>query len=113
MDIREIVAGVTSSGMLGQAANQAGLNQDQAQDALHGVLEHFTNGGSMEGVAEVVAAKAGISQDQIQAFLPQVLPMLQAHSENAGEGVQSVIGGVLKSLTSGGGLGDLAKGLFR
>ena len=113
MDIREIVAGVSSSGMLGQAASQAGINQDQAQDALHGVLEHFTNGGSLEGAAEAVAAKAGISQDQVQAFLPQVLPMLQAHSDNAGEGVQSVIGGVISSLTSGGGLAGLAKGLFR
>jgi hypothetical protein len=112
MDIREIVAGIGSSGLLGQAAGQAGLSPGQAQDALHGVLEHFTNGGSLEQVAEAVAGRAGISQDQVQAFLPQVLPLLQAHSENANEGVQSVLGGVINSMTSSGGLAGLAKGLF-
>lgn len=111
MDIREIVSGISSSGALESAASQAGLDPSQAQDALHGVLEHFTNGGSVEEVADAVAAKAGISQDQVNAFLPQVLPLLQGHAENAEEGVQSVLSGVMGSL-SGGGLGGLAKGLF-
>lgn len=115
MDIREIVAGIGSTGALGQAADQAGLDPGQAQDALHGVLEHFSNGGSIESVAESVAGRCGISPDQVQAFLPQVLPMLQAHSDNASEGVQSMLGGVISSLSGGGGLGGLgglAKGLF-
>jgi hypothetical protein len=38
--------------------------------------------------------------------------MLQAHSENAGEGVQSMLGGIMNSMGGGGGLGGLAKGLF-
>ena len=111
MDIREIVAGIASSGALGDAANQAGLDPNQAQNALHGVLEHFGGGGSLEGVAEAVAAKAGISQVQVQAFLPQVLPLLQGHAANANEGLQGVLGGLINSV-SGGGLGGLAKGLF-
>ena len=115
MDIREIVAGIGSTGALGQAADQAGLDPSQAQDALHGVLEHFNNGGSLESVAESVAGRCGISPDQVQAFLPQVLPMLQAHSQNADEGVQSMLGGIMNSMGGGGalgGLGGLAKGLF-
>ena len=114
MDIREIVSGIASSGALGNAAAQAGLDPSQAQNALHGVLEHFNGGGSLEGLAESVAARAGISQDQVQAFLPQVLPMLQGHAENADEGVQSVLGGIMSSMLGGGGggLAGLAKGLF-
>jgi hypothetical protein len=112
MDIQEIVAGIGSSDALNTAASQAGLDPTQAQAALHGVLEHFTNGGSLEGLAETVAGRAGISADQVQAFLPQVLPLLQGHSENASEGVQSVLGGVISSLSGGGGLAGLAKGLF-
>jgi len=114
MDIREIIAGISSTGALGQAGAQAGLEPGQAQDALHGILEHFTNGGSLEGVAEAAAAKAGISPAQVQAFLPQVLPMLQAHSANASAGVQSVLGGIMNSMSGGGagGLAGMAKGLF-
>jgi hypothetical protein len=112
LDIREIVAGIGSSGLLEQAAGQAGLSPDEAQNALHGVLEHFTNGGSLEQVAEAVAGRAGVSPAQVQAFLPQVLPLLQAHSQNANEGVQSVLGGVISSLAGSGGLASLARGLF-
>ena len=89
-----------------------GLDPSQAQDALHGLLEHFDGGGSLDGLAESVAAKAGISQDQVQAFLPQVLPLLQGHAENADEGLQSVLGGIMNSMSAAGGVGGLAKGLF-
>jgi len=63
-------------------------------------------------VADAVAGRTGISPEQVQAFLPQVLPLLQAHSDNASEGVQSVLGGVISSMSGGGGLAGLAKGLF-
>jgi hypothetical protein len=112
MDIQEIVSGIASSGALGDAASQAGLEPGQAQDALHGMLEHFNNGGSLEGAAEAVAARAGITPEQVQAFLPQVLPLLQGHAANANEGVQSILGGVISSLSAGGGPSGLAKGLF-
>lgn len=111
MDIGEIVAGIGSTDALSQAASQAGLDSSKAQEALHGILEHFTNGGSLENVAESVASRCDIAPEQVQAFLPQVLPMLQSHSENASEGVQGMLGGIMNSL-SGGGLGGLAKGLF-
>ncbi|MEJ0064360.1 MAG: hypothetical protein WDM85_02215 [Caulobacteraceae bacterium] len=96
MDIQEIVAGIGSTDALNQAADQAGLDPGQAQDALHGVLEHFTNGGSLEDVAESVAGRCGIAPDQVQAFLPQVLPLLQGslrkrfgrRPERAGRGDQ-------------------------
>ena len=91
MDIQEIVAGISSSGMLGQAASDAGINQDQRRTPCACWSTSLTaiagRGGERRG------DPVDISQDQVQAFLPQVLPMLQAHSENAGEGVQSVIGG--------------------
>jgi hypothetical protein len=114
MDIQEIVAGISASGALGNAAQSAGLQTGQARDVLHGVLSHFDGGGALETLAESVAAKAGISQTQVQAFLPQVLPLLQQHSANASEGVQGVIGGFINSMSGGGGsgVGGIVKGLF-
>ncbi len=123
MDIQEVVSGIASGGALNEAASRVGIDPDQAESILHGVLEHVTGTGSAEGVAEAVAAKVGISPDQVQAFLPQIMPLLEGHSENAQAAVQGVLGGITQSLggflgqsgsaeSASGGLLGLAKGLF-
>ena len=98
MDIQEIAAGIGSGQALQDVAGKLGLSPDQAQTALHGVLEHVSNGGPMEGMAEGVAARAGISPEQVQQFLPSVMGLLQGHSENASEGVQTALSGIMGSL---------------
>jgi hypothetical protein len=101
MDLRELLSGLRGSSALNQAADQAGLDPDQAHDAMHGIVEHMTQGGAAEEVASVVAAKVGVSPDQVQALLPQVLPLLQGHAEGeAGEagglgGLLGKLGGLL------------------
>ncbi len=98
MDIQEIVAGIGSSDALKGVANQIGLSPDQAQGALQGVIEHVTAGQPLEGLVEAVAAKTGIDPDQVQQLLPSVMGLLQGHAENASEGVQGMLGGLMGSL---------------
>ena len=98
MDIQEIVSGIGSSGALQGIAQQIGLSPDQAQDALHGVIEHVTAGNPLEGMVEGVAARVGIQPEQVQQLLPNVLPLLQGHADNASEGVQGMLGGLVGSL---------------
>jgi hypothetical protein len=98
MDIQEIAAGIGSSDALKGAASKAGLSADQAQAALQGVLEHVTAGNPVEGMVEEIAAKVGVGPEQVQQFLPNVMGLLQGHAENASEGVQGMIGGLLGSL---------------
>ena len=90
MDIGEIVWGITLEPRTGNPAAQAGLGPEPARSALGGVPEHCNGGGSLEGLAETVGER-GSGQNQVQAFVPQVLPMLQGHAENSDEGVQSVL----------------------
>jgi hypothetical protein len=126
MDIQEIVAGIGSSDALKGVANRIGMSPDQAQGALQGVIEHVTAGQPLEGMVEGVAARTGVSPDLVQQLLPNVMGLLQGHSENASEGVQGMLGGLMESLHSspaaslleqgegqaGGGLSGLIGGLF-
>lgn len=98
MDIQEIAAGIGSSQALQDVAGKLGISTDQAQNALQGVLQHLDGGGSVENIAETVAAKAGIDPAQVQQFLPSVLGLLQGHAENANEGVQGALTGIMGSL---------------
>jgi hypothetical protein len=98
MDIQEIAAGIGSSEALAQIAGKIGIDPAQAQTALQGILEHVTSGGQLEGVAEAVAAKAGIDPAQVQQFLPSVMGLVQGHADNASEGVQGMLGGLISSL---------------
>ena len=98
MDIQEIVAGIGSSDALGEAASKAGVDPGQAQGILQGVLEHVTGGGDIEGMAEAVAGKVGVDPSQVQQFLPSVMGLLQGHAENANEGVQGMLGGLIGSM---------------
>jgi len=126
MDIQEIVAGIGSSDALKEVASRIGLNPDQAQVALQGVIEHVTAGQPLEGMVEGVAAKTGVAPDLVQQLLPNVMGLLQGHAENAEEGVQGMLGGLMESLhgspaagllqqaegKSGSGLQGLIGGLF-
>ena len=98
MDIQEIVAGIGSSDALKGVAARIGMSPDQAQGALQGVIEHVTEGRPMEGMVEGVAAKVGAEPDQVQQLLPNVMGLLQGHAENASEGVQGMLGGLMDSL---------------
>jgi hypothetical protein len=110
MDIQEIVAGVGSSSALREAAAKVGINPEQAQSALQGVLQHVSAGQPIEEMVESVAAKAGIDQAQVQQFLPSIMGLLQGHAENASEGVQATLSGLMGSLQSSP-IGGLLSGL--
>jgi len=110
MDIQEIVNGIGSSSALQEAAAKVGISPDQAQSALQGVLHHVSAGQPLEGMIEGVAAKAGIEPAQVQRFLPSVMGLLQGHAENATEGVQATLSGLLGSL-QGSPVGGLLSGL--
>jgi len=114
MDISEIMSGLGSSQALQDAAGQAGIDPSAAQGIVQGVLAHAADGGAPEDIVESVAAKAGIDPSIVQQFLPQVLPLLQGHADNAAEGSQGAlgelmgsVGGLLGGGESGGGLGGL------
>ena len=98
MDIQEIMSGIGSSDALKGVAEKIGMSPDQAQDALHGVIDHVTAGNPLEGMVEGVAAKVGVQPDQVQQLLPNVMGLLQGHAENANEGVQGMLGGLMGSL---------------
>jgi hypothetical protein len=74
------------------------MSPDQAQGALQGVIEHVTEGRPMDGMVEGVAAKVGANPDQVQQLLPNVMGLLQGHAENASEGVQGMLGGLMGEL---------------
>jgi len=110
MDIGEIVAGIGSSSALQDVAGKVGISPDQAQAAIQGVLQHVSSGDSMEGLVESVAAKAGLDPAQVQQFLPSVMGLLQGHADNASEGVQATLGGIMGSLQNSP-MGGLLSGL--
>jgi hypothetical protein len=110
MDIGEIVAGIGSSSALQDVAGKVGISPDQAQAAIQGVLQHVSSGESMEGLVESVAAKAGLDPAQVQQFLPSVMGLLQGHADNASEGVQSTLTGIMGSLQNSS-MGGLLSGL--
>lgn len=110
MDIGEIVAGIGSSSALQDVAGKVGISPDQAQAAIQGVLQHVSSGEPMEGLVESVAAKAGLDPAQVQQFLPSVMGLLQGHADNASEGVQSTLSGIMGSLQNSP-MGGLLSGL--
>jgi len=120
MDIAQIAAGIGGSDALASAAARVGISPDQAQAALQGVLEHAQNGGDADGVVDAAAAKAGIDPSVAQQFLPSIMGLLQGHADNAPQGAQGMLGGLLGSVGgllgggggSGGGLAGFASGLF-
>ena len=97
MGLLDIVSGIASSGALQNAASQAGVDPDQAQTMLQGVLEHVNNGGAIEEAADAVAAKTGMDPSQVQQFLPQIQGLLQGHADNATGESQGLLGGLLGS----------------
>jgi hypothetical protein len=110
MDLQGLLSSIGGSDALNAAASQAGMEPDQAHSALQGVLEHLSTGGAAEGVVDAVAAKTGLDPSQIEAFLPQVMPLLQGHADAAG-GDQSGMSGLLGAaagMLGGGGGGDAA-----
>lgn len=98
MDFRDLLSGLRGSDALNQVAGQAGLDPDQAHDAMHGIIEHVCSGGSVEEAADAVAGRFGISPDQVQALLPQVLPLLQGHAACADGEQQAGLGGLIGRL---------------
>jgi hypothetical protein len=116
MDLGSILSSIGGSDALTDAASQAGIAPDQAQSVLQGVMEHATSGGVPEEMVDAVAGKTGLDPAQIQAFLPQVMPLLQGHADATGD--QGGLGGLLGSVGGllggggGGGLAGLAAGLF-
>ncbi len=99
MDIQSLVSSIASGGALNDMAAKAGLSPDQAQAALHGVLDHATGGGLAEDLVGNVAAKTGLDPSQIQQFLPSVMGLLQGHAANAPDG--GGLAGILGSLGGG------------
>ncbi len=127
MDLQAMLAGIESNPALQDLAGQAGVQPGQAQDMLHGILDHLVSTGGLEGAAEAVAGRVGIEPAQVQQYLPMALALLQSHAQTAPGGAQGELGGLLGSLQSspfgallsggagdqaGGGLAGLAKGLF-
>lgn len=110
MDIQEIVAGVGSSEALQGVAAKLGMSPDQAQAALQGVLQHVSAGGQIEGMVDSVAAKTGVDPSLVQQLLPSVMGLLQGHAENASEGVQTTLTGLMGSLQNSP-FGSLLSGL--
>jgi len=98
MDFRELLSGLQGSEALNQAAGQAGLDPDLAHEAVHGIIEHVCQGGSVQEAADAVAARVGVSPDQVQALLPQVLPLLQGHAACADGEQQAGMGGLIGRL---------------
>jgi hypothetical protein len=125
MDLQGLLSSIGGSDALSAAAGQAGIEPDQAHSVLQGVLEHATSGGGADGIVDAVASKTGLDPAQIQAFLPQVMPLLQGHADAAG-GDQGGMGGLLGAVggmlggggeaagqaSGGGGLMGLVSGLF-
>ena len=122
MDLSGILSSIGGSDALTAAAGQAGIDPGQANSVLQGVLEHATSGGAADGVVDAVASKTGLDPAQIQAFLPQVMGLLQGHADSAGGEDQGGMGGLLGSVggllggagggSGGGGLLGMAAGLF-
>ena len=110
MDIQEIAAGIGSSAALQSVAQRLGMTPDQAQSVLQGVLQHASTGGSVEGMAEDVAANTGVPPAQVQQFLPEVMGLLEGHAQNAPEGVLAGLSGLMGSL-QGSPFGGLLSGL--
>lgn len=99
MELRELLSGLRGGDALNQAAAQAGLEPDQAHEAMQGVVEHVSNGGSVEEAAAAVAGRVGVSPEQVQALLPQILPLLQGHAAAAPDGeTQGMLGGLIGRL---------------
>ncbi len=121
MDIGEIMNGLGSSQAMQDAAGKAGVEPGVAQNVIQTLLQHVADGGTLENVAEQVAGKAGVDPGIVQSLLPQVLPLLQGHAENASDGAQGVLGSLMGAMggmmgggdaQGGGGLLGMAKGLF-
>jgi hypothetical protein len=122
MAIADIASGIGASDALKKAAAKAGMDPEEAQATLQGVIEHVTQNGSTEQMIETVAARTGVDPSKIKSFLPNVTGLLQGHADAAPEGVRSMLSGIIVSLTSGldknkdGSIADeaveFAKGLF-
>ena len=98
MELGNLLSGLRGNPALSQAADQAGLDPGQAHDAMQGIVEHVCSGGAVDEVADVVAARIGVSPEQVQAFLPQVLPLLQGHAADASGETQGELGGLIGRL---------------
>ncbi len=112
MDINDIISGISSSGALNDAASQAGIDPGQAQSMLSGVLDHVSNGGSTDDIANAVADKTGLDAGMVNQFLPVAMNLLQGHADANGD--QGGLGGILGALGGGGGGGllGMAAGLL-
>ena len=98
MDIQEIVSGIGASRALQDVAANAGISPNQAQSAVQGLLEHVSAGQPHDSMVETLAARVGLDPSQVQQLLPNVLGLLGDHAQNANEGVQQALGGILGGL---------------
>ena len=120
MNLQDIISQIGGGQALQDAAANSGVNPDDAQNMLGGILQHASDGGDPESMVEAVASKAGVDPSMVQQFLPQVLPLLQNHADNAPDGAQGALGGLMGSVggllggasSGGGGLLGMAQGLF-
>ena len=98
MDTRKIAADLGSNQALTDAAAKAGIRPEQAEAVVQTVLEEARQGGHSGQLPEKVAGKLGLSTSQIQSFLPQVMPLLQAHATTLPAGAQSELGEVVSAV---------------
>ena len=103
MDIPQIVAAMTASGALADAAARTGVEPAEAGTILTGILAHIDAGGRIAGVAGAVAANTGLDASRIEAFLPQVLPLIQGHAAAAPEAGRELMSAFINAAGAGGG----------
>ena len=98
MNIQDIASAIGGSQELNDAAGQAGIDPSTAQSVVQGALEHFSDGGDANGVADAVAAKTGLDPSLVQQFMPMALGLLQGHAQNGPPAAQGLLGSLLGSL---------------
>ncbi len=104
---------MTASGALPEAAARAGVDPSEAETVLAGILAHIDAGGRIAGLGDAVAAKTGLDASKIEAFLPQVLPLIQGHAAAAPEAGRELMSAFIKAAGAGGGLAGMLGGLFK
>lgn len=103
MDIQGILNAVQSSGLLNNAAANAGATSEDTQNVTQAALEHVQEGGGMENIVDSVAQRAGVDPGIVNQILPHILPMLESHFAGAegapaagpAGGLMGILGGFL------------------
>ena len=109
MDIQGIISAIQSSGLVGQAATNAGVSPEDASNVTQAALEHADSGGGMEGMIDAVAQRAGVDPAIVNQILPHIMPLIQSHLGGAAGEAGAAEGGGLGGL---GGIMGMVGGLF-